>query len=474
MRRIRQAIRVGAAVPAVLLLAGCANGKRWNYQPPASPVLDQAKTWNTKLAGGATAQPADDATLTHWWSTLGDPVLTSLEERAVKANLDVRKAEANIRQARANREAARADLLPSLSANASATGSRPSTRNFGQVSQSYSADLDASWEPDFYHKLRGTVASYQADLEAAQENLRNTLVTLTADVALDYVDLRSNQAQLAVIKANLVKYEQTYDMTVAKYESGLASALDVQQALETVQSTQAGIPTVETNIQKDCNAIAVLLGARPGAIDAELTEAKPVPAIPAEVAAGIPADLLRRRPDVRAAERELAAQSARVGVAQANLSPTFALTGTLSFSSKGILNLLTPATLAGSLAGSVQQTVFNRKRLREQLNVQSALLDQYETSYESTVLGAIQDVENALQAFGAEQVRRKSLAEAAQSAENAAEMSRELYRTGLKDFLTVLDSERSVLSLQNSLVQSEATITANLARLYKAMGGGWQ
>jgi NodT family efflux transporter outer membrane factor (OMF) lipoprotein len=262
-------------------------------------------------------------------------------------------------------------------------------------------------------------------------------------------------------------------MTVAKFESGLTTGLDVQQALETVQSTRAGIPSLETNIQKTCNAIAVLLGERPGAIQAELAEVKPVPSIPAEVAVGIPADLVRRRPDIRGAERQFAAQSARVGVAQANLMPAFSLSGTLSFGSKNILNLLTPATLASSLAGSVQQTIVNRKRLREQLNVQNAALDQSALSYESTVLGAIEDVENALQAFGAEQVRRQALAEAAKAADNAAEMSRELYRAGLRDFTTVLDSERSVLSLQNSLVQSDATTTANLIRLYKAMGGGW-
>jgi NodT family efflux transporter outer membrane factor (OMF) lipoprotein len=467
----RQGIRVGAAIVAALLLPGCA--KRTNYRPPKSPQLAQAGTWHTPLAGGAAAEPADDATLSHWWSTLGDPLLTSLEERAIKANLDVRMAETKIRQARANREAAIGDLAPTYRASSSATGSRPSTRNFGELGQSYSAALDASWEPDFFRKLHNSVTAYSADLDAARENLRNTLVTLTADVALNYVDVRSYQAQLAVTRANLAKYEETYDMTVAKYESGLSTALDVQQALETVQSTRAGIPSIETGIQKACNAIAVLLGERPGAIHAELAEVKPVPSIPVEVAVGIPADLVRRRPDIRGAERQFAAQWAQVGVARANLYPAFTLSGTFSFGSKDVLNLLTPATLASSLAGSVQQTIFNRKRLREQVNVQNALLDQYELSYESTVLGAIQDVEDALQAFGAEQVRRKSLAEAEKAAENAAELSRELYKSGLKDFLTVLDSERSLLSLQNSLVQSDATITANLIRLYKAMGGGW-
>jgi NodT family efflux transporter outer membrane factor (OMF) lipoprotein len=392
----------------------------------------------------------------------------------VKANLDLRKAETTIRQARANREAAAADVRPAVTAGGSAAGSRPSTRNGGELGQSYSTGPTASWEPDFFGRLRASITAYDADLEAAREDLRNVLVALTADVALNYVDVRSYQAQLAVTRANLATFEQTYEMTVAKFESGLTTGLDVQQALQTVQSTRASVPALETSRQKACNAIAVLLGEKPGALDAELAAVKPVPSIPTEVAVGIPADLVRRRPDIRAAERQFAAQSARVGVAQANLYPAFTLSGTMSFASTDVLNLLTPATLASSLAGSVQQTIFNRKRLREQVNLQNAALDQYAISYESTVLGAIQDVEDALQAFGAEQVRRRSLAEAVRSAENAAEMSRELYRIGLKDFLTVLDSERSVLNLQNSLAQSDAMITADLIRLYRAMGGGWQ
>lgn len=463
----------GALMGACLLLAGCAN-KRMQYHAPAAPQLAQAGTWNTTPAGGAKASPADDKTLASWWSTLGDPVLTALEERAVQGNLDVRQAEMKIRQARAQREGARADLYPTVTASGSATGSRSSTRyGGGELGQSYSAGVSASWEPDFFNRIRGTVAAYTADVEAAQEDLRNVLVSLTAEVALNYVDVRSYQSQLAITKANLAAQEETHRLTVAKHESGLATELDVQQAALSVESTRAGIPTLETGLQKASNAISVLVGERPGAVDALLAEMKPVPVIPAEVAVGLPADLVRRRPDIRSAERQVAAQSARAGVAAANLYPSFALSGLLSFSSIDIVNLITPATLAGSLAGSVQQTILNRRKLRAQLNLQDVLLEQYETAYEGTVLGAMQDVEDALKAFANEQTRRKSLADAAAAAERAAALSRNLYNSGLKDFLTVLDAQRSLLSLQNQLAQSDATITANLIRLYKALGGGW-
>ena len=456
-----------------LLGAGCAP-RRTVYRPPVSAPLEQADKWSTPLSGGAAAKPADDALLAHWWAALGDPLLTSLEERAVKENLDLRKAEAKLRQARAQRAIAETGLLPTVDANGSATGNRSSSRaGMGQFGQSYSASLDASWEPDFYRRVRDSVDAYSADIDAAREDLRDVLVSLTAEVALDYVDVRSYQAQIAVTKSNLALQQETYNVTLARYQSGLATELDAEQARLTLESTRAGLPTLEAGLQKSANAISVLLGARPGTVDAELAEVKPVPVIPAEIGVGVPADLVRRRPDIRGAERRVAAQTLRVGIATADLSPTFRLSGSLGLNSTTILNLLTPAALAGNLAGSVGQTVFNRRKIREQIKVQDAVLEQTLASYESTVLGGIADVENALNAFAQEQVRRKSLAAARGSAERAVTLSRNLYSAGLKDFLSVLDAQRSLLTLDNQLAQSDASITAGLIRLYKALGGGW-
>ena len=430
--------------------------------------------WKTAPAGGEVARPADEVTLAHWWTVFNDPTLTSLEERALKSNLDLRTALSSIEQARANRLSASGSLLPSVSVTGTASGSRASSRSGGQVSNSNSAEIDASWEPDFFGAVRKNVAAYDADIQTAQETLRNTMVTLSAEVALDYVNLRSYQSQIAVTQSNLAKYRETYEMTLAKRESGLSTDLDVAQALETVQSTEATIPTLEIDLQQTKNALAILLAQRPGSLDSELSEVKPIPVIPAEVAVGIPGDLVRRRPDVRSAERKVVAQSLRVGVAKANLYPTFTLSGTFLFSAKNILNVLTPASLGSTVAGSISQTIVNRRSLKAQVKLQNALLDQYEISYDSTLLGAVKDVENSLLAFGQDQVRRKSLASAAQSAEQAAEISRELYASGLKDFLTVLDSERTLLTVQNNLVQSDATVNTDLIQLYKALGGGWK
>jgi NodT family efflux transporter outer membrane factor (OMF) lipoprotein len=362
----------------------------------------------------------------------------------------------------------------------SSTGNRSSNwltaanSSGGSLTAANSAELQASWEPDFFGAIRKNVASHDASIQAAQEGLRNTMVTLTAELATDYINLRSYQAQLAVTQSNLVKYRETYEMTLEKRRSGLAADLDVAQALETVQSTEATVPVLETSIQQTMNAMAILLALRPGALDAELAESKPIPVVSAEVAVGIPADLLRRRPDVKQAERQVAAQALQAGVAKASLYPTFSLTATFLTSVENLLNVFSPAGIGSAVAGSVEQTILNRRALHAQVKLQNALLDQYEIAYDSTLLGAVKDVENSLYVFGKDQVKRKSLADAADSAEQAAEMSRELYASGKEGFLTVEDSERNVLSAQNSLVQANATVDTDLIALYKAMGGGWK
>ena len=438
------------------------------------------QNWKTVPAGGEVARPADEATLAHWWTVFNDPVLTSLEERALKANLDLRTALSSIDQARANRLSASGSSLPSVTVMGSSTGNRSSNwltaanSSGGSLTAANSAELQASWEPDFFGAIRKNVASHDASIQAAQEGLRNTMVTLTAELATDYINLRSYQAQLAVTQSNLVKYRETYEMTLEKRRSGLAADLDVAQALETVQSTEATVPVLETSIEQTMSAMAILLALRPGALDAELAASKPIPVVSAEVDVGIPADLLRRRPDVKQAERQVAAQSLQVGVAKANLYPTFALTATFLTSVENLLNVFSPAAIGSTVAGSVEQAIFNRRALHAKVKLQNALLDQYEISYDSTLLGAVKDVENSLYAFGKDQVKRKSLAEAADSAEQAAEMSRDLYASGLQGFLTVEDSERTVLSAQNGLVQADATVDTDLIALYKAMGGGWK
>lgn len=470
----QQQVLFRRAAIVVCMLLGIAS-----VAPPADcqsveSQISGAHDWSTPLTGGEIAGPADEAALAHWWTVFNDPTLTSLEERALKSNFDLRVALSKIEQARANRQSASGSLLPSATVTGSASGARASNRDGASVTHANTVEFDVSWEPDVFRRLRQNVDAYSIDVQAAQENLRAAMVTLTAEVALDYVSLRSYQAQIAVTQSNLTKYRETYEMTVAKRESGLASELDVQQALENVQSTEATLPSLETNLQQTKNALAILLAERPGVLHAELSDVKAIPVIQGDVAVGIPGDLIRRRPDIKSAERQVAAQMMRVGVARANLLPTFTLSGAFAFGAQNILNVLTPASLGASVLGSVQQSILNRRSLKAQVKLQNALLDQYEASYDSTLLAGIRDVENSLEAFGQDQARRKSLSAASVSAEQSAEIARELYASGLKDFLTVLDSERTMLVVQNNLVQTDAAVASDLIEIYKAMGGGWK
>jgi len=475
---------------AMLLMAGCMYSPS-KYKPPVVPELKQSDSWSTKPAGGETTSPADDAMLSQWWSVFGDPELTSLEERALKSNLDLRTAQIAIVQAQANLDSSKGNLYPTASVNvgsgytrsetpgsspnASAPGGGTFVSNGMTVSGQNNGGIQASYTPDLYGGIRSGVAASQASLESRQESLRNTMVTLTAQLATYYVNVRSYQAQLATTRDNLVKYKETYDMTKEKNEAGLSTELDVEQALQTVDATEAQIPSLETSLQQTYNSIAILLGQKPGAVDAELTEVKPVPKAPASVAVGIPADMIRRRPDIRSAERQYKAQWMQVGVAKANLWPSFTIGGSITDNAISFGDVFfAAAQVSQSVTGSLQATIFNRRQLNAQVHLQKATLEQMEVSYESTILSAFQDVENSLKSYSAEQDRRKSLADSATLAERNADMSRELYAAGLKDFLTVLDAERSELSAQSSLVQSDASIATDLISLYKAMGGGWK
>jgi NodT family efflux transporter outer membrane factor (OMF) lipoprotein len=468
-----QEVHYRRAAIVVCMLLGIASAVTPADCQSIQSQISGTPTWSTPLTGGEVLGPVDEAALSHWWTVFNDPILTSLEGRALKSNLDLRTALSKIEQARANRQSASGSRLPSVSVTASASGARASTRDGADVTHGNNVEFDVSWEPDFFGRLRKNVDAYGVDIQAAQESLRATMVTLTAEVALDYVSLRSYQAQIAVTQSNLTKYRDTYEMTVAKRDSGLASELDVQQALENVQSTEATVPALETNLQQTKNALAILLAEQPGVLNAELSDVKPIPVIHGDVAVGIPGDLIRRRPDIKSAERQVAAQMLRVGVAKANLFPTFTLSGAFTFGAQNLLNVLTPASFGATVLGAVQQAILNRRSLKAQVKLQNALLDQYEASYDSTLLGGVRDVENSLEAFGQDQVRRKLLTSASVSAEQSAAMARELYDSGLRDFLTVLDSERTMLVVQNNLVQTDAAVASDLIQIYKAMGGGW-
>jgi NodT family efflux transporter outer membrane factor (OMF) lipoprotein len=437
-----------------------------------APQISAPQAWHAELRSGGAAQPADPHVLARWWTTLNDPILTSLIDRAVQRNLDLKKAQARVREARARRGSSQAGLFPTLDATGSATRSRVS----GKASTAYDAyavGLDASWEVDVFGGVRRSVEAATADLQASGEDLRNVLVSLLGEVALNYLDARTFQARLAVAEANLAAQNETYELTAIRVQAGLTTALDLEQAKYNLESTRSQIPTLQSGLEEAKNSLAILLGEHPGAVHAELAARQPIPVPPLEVAVGVPADLLRRRPDVRQAERKLAAQTAQIGVATAELYPKFSLVGSIGLSALDLTNLLSATSRAYSIGPSVSWRLFDAGAVRKNIEVQSALQEQALIQYETTVLTALEEVENALVAFVEEQRRREALREASRAAERAVALVQAQYGAGTVDFRSVLDAQRSLLSLQDQLAQSEGSVASNVVRLYKALGGGW-
>jgi NodT family efflux transporter outer membrane factor (OMF) lipoprotein len=430
--------------------------------------------WHTQLKGDLTTGEMDPQALAAWWTTLNDPELSSLIDRAVLSNLDLKKALARVREARARRGMAKADLFPTLDATGSATWSRSSKdTGTGKTSDLYAASFDAGWELDIFGGVRRSVEAAEADLRASQEDLRDVLVSLLAEVALNYVEARTFQARLAFAEANLEAQNETHQLTLWRYQAGLSDELAVQQARYNLENTRSQIPTLRTGLEEAMNRIAVLLGERPGKVHEEVEKQVPIPVTSLKVAVGVPADVLRRRPDVRKAERQLAAQTARIGVATADLYPKFTLSGSIGLEALSLSNPSSSSTWTLSGGPRITWAIFKAGAIRQNIEVQSALQEQYLIAYEAAVLSALEEVENALVAYAEEQQRRQSLSEATQAAQKAVELAQHKYQAGLTDFSNVLDAERSLLSFQDQLAQSDGTVTSNLVRLYKALGGGW-
>lgn len=455
----------------VLTLTGCAPvGPNYTRVAPKSP-----KKWHAELQRGLKADKLNFETLSHWWTTLNDPELSSLVNRAAKDNLTLKDAQSRLREARALRGISKAGFFPTIDAGASVTKSRSSENNgTGTESELYSAGFDAGWELDVFGGTRRSVEAAQASLEATQAELHNVLVSLVAEVALNYVDVRTYQARLSAAYANIKTQKETYELNRSRFDAGIIDELVVQQALYNLERSRSQIPTLENGLEAAKNRLAVLLGESPGALHQELNETKPIPVPPITVAVGVPAETLRNRPDIRMAERNLAAQTARIGVATADLYPKFRLFGTIGLESLSSQDFLEWASRTWSIGPSVSWNIFDAGAIRQNIKVQTERQKQALIQYESTVLNAQEEVENILVAFAKEQRRRESLSRATEAARKADLLARDRYRAGLVDFSNVLIAQLSLLSFQDELVQSDGAVTTNLVRLYKALGGGWQ
>jgi len=449
------------AATTALLLGGCVGP---NYHRPA---VDLPSGWN-ETAPVATAGPANAAL---WWRNFQDAELTSLVERGLKNNLDVQLAEARLRQARAARGVVIGGLLPGLTASGSALHGEskpdPATDN------TFQAGLDAIWELDIFGGTRRNLESANAAAEAAQASLGDVQVTLAAEVALDYLQMRSSQEQIAIAQENLSAQQHTAGLIHQRLTAGFSSALDAANADAQVATTASTIPPLKTSLQQAIHALGVLLGRPPADLVDELSPPGAIPPMPPAVPVGLPSDLLRRRPDIRAAEAQLHAATAQIGVAVADFFPQFSLTGTANYQSNVLRSLFAADNLSWSAGPGVTWPIFQGGSILANVRVQQALRDQAGVTYRKTVLTALEEVEDALVALDNEEDHRKALAEAVVQNRRALDLSTSLYTQGQADFLTVLVAEGSLYSSQTALAQSRQAAAADIIALYKALGGGW-
>ena len=454
-------------VAAVSGLIGCA-AVGPDYKP-ANIAMDEA--WHSELAKGLTRQgsPSDTA---RWWDNFNDPVLSELMAKATENNLDLKEAKARVREARAQRGVTRAEGLPAVDGTGSAARSGGSQEGQGTATN-YTAGFDASWELDVFGGVRRSVEASEANLRMTVADLGDVMVSLLAETALNYIDVRTFQQRLAVAEAGLKSRQETLDLLRSEYDAGLIAELDVVQARTSLESARSKIPALQTGLDAALNRIAVLLGQRPGKLHARLEIQAPIPVPSADLAVGVPADTLRNRPDIRMAEREVALRTAQTGVAVADLYPKFTLLGTIGLESLSAKDFLTAPSRTWSLGPSFSWKIFDAGAVRQQIEVQSALQEQALIQYQSSILSALEEVENALFAYARELELQETLTAGADAARQALKLAQDQYTSGLGDFSDVLEAQRSWLSFEDELAGSAGTLASDLVRLYKVLGGGW-
>ncbi|MDB5353623.1 MAG: transcriptional regulator, Fis family [Phycisphaerales bacterium] len=512
---------------AACLGGGCAVGP--NYEQPGTQMPAEFSapqpTTQPSATQPSTTQPS--ANIGRWWETFNDPVLDSLIDRAVKSNLDLRVAQSRVRESRFSTDIQRAGLFPVANADASYTRERLSktgfflggtqppvdvspgatgvpntggpatvTRSAGkaaaggtsagaanssvlsQLSKTefdvFQGGFDASWEIDVFGGVRRSIEAARADEQAAVEARRDTMVSLLAEVARNYIQLRGVQRELDIAADNIRSQQDTVDLTKSRFNAGLATDLDVARAEAQVATTRATVPGLQTTAQQSIHRLGVLLGQQPTALMEELSKASPIPPPPPTVPVGLPSQLLRRRPDVRRAERQLAAATARVGVATADLFPRFSLTGSLGLAAGQFKQLGRLDSVFYTIGPSVSWPIFDAGKIVANIHVQNEREGQYLAQYQATVLVSLEDVENALVGYSQEQARREQLQLAVDANRRAVDLANQLYTKGLTDFLNVLDAQRNLYASQDALVQSEQSVSSDIVALYKALGGGWE
>lgn len=481
IRRLSLAAGSALGLLSLTALTACKVGPDY-VPPPGTAAEAYSHVTDEGFAGFSSIDPtrAPDPL---WWAQLKDPKLDELVQRAAAQNLDVRLAAARIAEARANLGFRESELYPSVDAQGSYSRSRDSRNGRaggfgggggGDNYDLFSAGFDSQWELDFFGRIRRNIESAEASLQATQEDRRDVLVTLVSDVARSYVELRGFQRRLEIARKNIALQQDTLGLTRARFNAGLTTDLDVAQAEAVLSETMSRVPALDQSAQAAIHRVGVLLGQNPASLREELSAQGPIPVVPEAVPVGLPSELLRRRPDIRRAERNIVAQNALVGVAVADLYPRFSLTGSFGLSSDKLDDFSDASSRFWSIGPAVRWPILDFNRIRSSINVQKARSEQTLITYEQTVLRGFEDVENALVAYTREQSRRSSLADAVASNRRAFNLANQLYTSGVTDFQRVIDSQRALFNAEDAFVQSDAVVTTNLIALYKALGGGWE
>ncbi len=474
------------------LAAGCTVGPSFvKPKPDVPPQWSRTALQNNDRRASAVSE--QEVPVAEWWTSFRDPTLSSLISRSVAANLDVREAVLRIEEARAERDQAAAGLWPSLSANAGFTRQRLSLNTpdgaifgigpkipglpsgvFANPYNQSQLGLSASWELDLFGRVRRSVEAARAQMQASIEDAHDVVLSLASDVAAAYIDLRGAQLQKSILEQSLATQRDVLSITRQRWSAGLTTDLNVENAASEVNTTQAQLPLVEREITVDINQLSELMTREPGALRAELERARPVPPVPPAVPIGLPADLARRRPDIRRAEASLHAATAQIGVAVADLFPDLTLSVAGGYQSEGLSELVNAASRFASLGPTIDLPIFDGGVRRATIRLDQVKAKEAAVDYARTVLGALHEVENALAAYGADQDRRVSLTAAVNASREALTLARQRYQGGVTDFIEVLDAERTLEQNQLSLAEATTAVSSDLVLLYKTLGGGWQ
>jgi outer membrane protein, multidrug efflux system len=450
----------------ILALAGCASTPPRSTQDAALRAVDVPEAWSA----ADVAAKAGATSLAQWWVRFDDPLLSRLIVQALQANTRVNSAQAALRQARALRDAAAATLLPIVGSSASA---QRSTSGNDDASNRFQAGFDASWELDFFGVNRSALRSSEAAARASAASLGDVQVSISAEVALNYITLRGTQSRLAIATANLATQQETLQITQWRQQAGLVTVLEAEQARAAAAQTSAQLPALRTTIAQTGHGLALLTGQPPMALAKMLAQAGPVPQAADDLVLRIPAETLRQRPDVRAAEYQVTAAVARVAQADAARLPNFKLSGSLGLSAFTLGTLTNGASVVSALLAAVSMPLFDGGARSAQVRAQQAALDQAQSTYRAAVLTALREVEDALVALAGDRARLARLREAADAAGTAALLARYRYSSGLVDFQVVLETQRTALSTQDAVASATSDLGADHVRLYKSLGGGW-